>query len=105
MIRPFSIDVHAHLGDFMRGAQRAVTTDTNYGSDAVQSEIFQNAGGGLSVLQGIEPRGSKDRSATIEDAGDGPACDHADWAEAETALQDGSTLRLDQMKEGVADLA
>ncbi|MBC8372179.1 MAG: NPCBM/NEW2 domain-containing protein [Planctomycetes bacterium] len=33
----------------------------------------------------------------IEDAGDGPACDHADWAEARIATADGKHFYLDEI--------
>ena len=33
----------------------------------------------------------------VEDAGDGPACDHADWAEAKIATSGGNTLWLDEI--------
>ncbi len=33
----------------------------------------------------------------VGDAGDGPACDHADWADATLTLRSGKTLRLDEL--------
>ncbi len=33
----------------------------------------------------------------VGDAGDGPSCDHADWAEATITLRSGRTLRLDEL--------
>jgi alpha-galactosidase len=49
--------------------------------------------------------GARTLDLRVEGGGDGPACDHADWAEAAITTQDGKTIRLDQMEEGVADLA
>ena len=36
----------------------------------------------------------------VDDAGDGPICDHADWAEAQIVTQDGKTVWLDQIRQG-----
>jgi alpha-galactosidase len=33
----------------------------------------------------------------VGDAGDGPSCDHADWADATITLRSGRTLRLDEL--------
>ena len=37
-----------------------------------------------------------------DDAGDGPSCDHADWAEVAIVLASGRAIRLDQMREVIA---
>jgi len=34
----------------------------------------------------------------VDDAGDGPICDHADWAEARVVTQSGRTLWLDELR-------
>ena len=34
----------------------------------------------------------------VDDAGDGPGCDHADWAEARLVTRDGRTLWLDELQ-------
>ncbi|MHB1458982.1 MAG: alpha-galactosidase, partial [Armatimonadota bacterium] len=34
----------------------------------------------------------------VEDAGDGITCDHADWADAQVTLQDGTVIWLDELK-------
>ena len=36
----------------------------------------------------------------VDDAGDGPACDHANWADAKIVTASGKTLYLDEMKRG-----
>jgi alpha-galactosidase len=41
--------------------------------------------------------GCREINLHVDNAGDGPACDHADWAEAEIELQNGRTIRLDQL--------
>ena len=46
--------------------------------------------GGASVLELI-----------VTDGGDGPTCDHADWAEAAITTIGGKTMRLDEMTQGV----
>ncbi len=40
----------------------------------------------------------------VEDAGDGPGCDHADWAEAEIELASGKKVRVDEMPDGGVDV-
>ena len=37
----------------------------------------------------------------VDDAGDGPACDHADWADASIITHDGKAIYLDEIKKGV----
>ncbi|MBM3497735.1 MAG: hypothetical protein FJX74_03605 [Armatimonadetes bacterium] len=37
----------------------------------------------------------------VDDGGDGPPCDHADWAEAVIETRGGATLRLEELVEGV----
>ncbi|MEK7399200.1 MAG: NPCBM/NEW2 domain-containing protein, partial [Candidatus Poribacteria bacterium] len=37
----------------------------------------------------------------VDDAGDGPACDHANWADAKIVTASGKTLYLDEMKRGI----
>lgn len=44
--------------------------------------------------------GTRTLELRVSDAGDGIACDHADWAEAEITLEGGKTVRLDQLDLG-----
>jgi alpha-galactosidase len=37
----------------------------------------------------------------VGDAGDGPTCDHADWAEAAITTAGGKVLRLDELRQGL----
>jgi hypothetical protein len=37
----------------------------------------------------------------VDDAGDGPACDHANWADAKIVTASGKTIYLDEMKRGI----
>jgi|GEM_PF-4859430 len=48
----------------------------------------------------IDLRGADVVSLEVGDAGDGPVCDHADWAEAKIVTQNGKTYLLDQLPQG-----
>ena len=48
----------------------------------------------------VKTGGTRTLDLRVSDAGDGIACDHADWAEAEITLEGGKTMRLDQLDLG-----
>jgi alpha-galactosidase len=50
----------------------------------------------------LDTRGAKTLDLNVDDAGDGPTCDHADWADAAITLQGGQTIRLDELARGDA---
>jgi alpha-galactosidase len=69
---------------------------------AGDAELFRSGimrGGQEPVRVDIDAKGARALDLHVEDAGDGPACDHADWAEAAIETEDGKTLRLDELKE------
>ena len=45
----------------------------------------------------LEVGGAKELDLYVDDAGDGPNCDHADWAEAKITLKDGTAVWLDRL--------
>jgi alpha-galactosidase len=45
----------------------------------------------------LELSGATNLDLQVSEAGDGPACDHADWAEAAVTLRSGKTIRLDEL--------
>lgn len=63
-------------------------------------EVFRSSvlrGGGAPVRVDAALGGARTLELLVDDAGDGPACDHADWAEAMVALPDGRALWLDEL--------
>jgi hypothetical protein len=54
-------------------------------------------GGQEPVRVDVETGGVHLLELNVDDAGDGPACDHADWADAQLRLADGTTLWLDKL--------
>ncbi|MBI2302420.1 MAG: alpha-galactosidase [Armatimonadetes bacterium] len=48
----------------------------------------------------LELKGARVLDLLVGDAGDGPACDHADWCDAALTTRSGKTLWLDELPEG-----
>jgi len=61
-----------------------------YGKTVYRSGIFR--GGQAPEAVDVALDGAKVVQLEVDDAGDGPACDHADWAEARLETQGGKTL-------------
>lgn len=49
----------------------------------------------------VDVKGARAIDLHVEDAGDGPACDHANWADAMITMQDGKSLWLDEIEPGI----
>ncbi len=67
---------------------------------AAGRELFRSGvmrGGQPPQQVDVEPGGAGVLDLLIEDAGDGPACDHADWAEARIVTSNEKTLMLDEL--------
>lgn len=70
---------------------------------AEQGRLFQSRtlrGGQAPVRIDLDTRGGKALDLNVDDAGDGPNCDHADWADAAITLRGGRTVRLDELARG-----
>ncbi len=50
----------------------------------------------------VQVGGARELDLLVGDAGDGFACDHADWADASITLEGGGVMRLDQLEQGSA---
>jgi len=59
-------------------------------------------GGDAPVRLDVDAGGAAEIELVATDAGDGYACDHADWAEAAITLQDGRALWLDELPRRIA---
>jgi len=77
------------------------------------SIVFRVEAGGTEVYRSRVMRGGEEAERIevdlggahvlnlfVEDGGDGPPCDHADWAEAVIETQGGRKLRLDEIADG-----
>ena len=72
---------------------------------AKRRELFRSAmlrGGDEPLRVDVEVGGATVLDLHVGDAGDGPSCDHADWAEATVTTRGGKTFRLDELPRGVA---
>lgn len=79
------IDTHAGGGS----VEFAVAVGSR---EAFRSDVRHCGQPGVPVSVPLD--GATEFALSAGDAGDGIACDHADWAEAQVLLQDGQTLRL-----------
>jgi alpha-galactosidase len=64
-----------------------------------EKELFRSdvlRGGQAAVKVDLDSHGTKTLYLDVGDAGDGPNCDHADWADAMVTFQGGQTARLDE---------
>ncbi|GMV37033.1 MAG: hypothetical protein AMXMBFR61_15410 [Fimbriimonadales bacterium] len=67
-------------------------------------ELYRSAtmrGGQEPERVGVEVSEAHTIELQVDDAGDGPACDHADWAEATLTLAGGTKLRVDEIERGL----
>jgi alpha-galactosidase len=85
------------------GAGSVVFVVTVGGRELYRSGVLR--GGQEPVRLDVALSGARGIELVVEDGGDGPACDHADWADAIITLADGSESRLSDMPEGTADLS
>lgn len=67
------------------------------GKELFRSEVCKSGEKAVAVEVAI-PAGATELNLKTDTTPDGPACDHADWAEARLVLADGNTLWLDAMK-------
>ncbi len=64
------------------------------------AEVFRSAtmrGGEAAARVEVDLAGARILDLHVEDAGDGPTCDHADWAEASIAFADGTVRALTEI--------
>jgi alpha-galactosidase len=66
-------------------------------------EVFRSgtfAGGQEGQHVDVATGGARTLELAVDDAGDGPACDHANWAEARVTTASGAVFPLDEIKLG-----
>ena len=74
---------------------------------ADQTEVLRSPvlhGGNNAVRVDVETKGARVLELDVDDAGDGPACDHADWADAVVTLRGGKTIRLEDLPRAPANV-
>ena len=52
----------------------------------------------------VDTKGTRAIDLLVGDGGDGPPCDHADWAEAKIITQSGNEIFLDQIEQGTVPI-
>lgn len=67
------------------------------GHERYRSAVLRGDGGSCEVA--VDVGGANDVQLIVSDADDGPACDHADWADAQIELVDGRRFWLDELPE------
>jgi len=81
------------------GEGSVVCSVTSGGKERFRSPILR--GGMEPVRVDLDTKGATSLDLLVGDAGDGPACDHADWADAAITLQGGKTVWLDEIPQVV----
>jgi len=95
----FSAWVGVDLNDRTRGFPGSVEFSVAAGDQNLfRSEVLRSGQEPLRV--DISVSDAKALDLRVGDGGDGPACDHADWAEATITTKSGKTFRLDEMEQG-----
>jgi len=73
-----------------------------------RSELYRSAvlrAGQEAQRLDVTLEGARSVDLVVEDGGDGPACDHADWADLRLRLADGKELSVADLPEGAAGLS
>src|SRR5579872_3353108 len=98
-IRRFSAWVGVDNNDRTQGANGSVVFSVEAdGRELYRSDVLRE--GQEAQRVDLDTNGAKTLDLHVGDGGDGPAFDHADWAEAALTLQDGTTMRLDTLEQG-----
>ncbi|MBN1422594.1 MAG: NPCBM/NEW2 domain-containing protein, partial [Planctomycetes bacterium] len=82
-----------------RGQGSVVFSVEADGREVFRSKVLR--GGAPAERIDVAIGGAKRVDLLAGDAGDGPACDHADWADAEIVLRGGARIRLDEIPAGL----
>lgn len=77
------------------GAGSVVFSVTTERGEVFRSQVCR--GGQAPVRVEVDTHGAQAIDLHVGDAGDGPTCDHADWAEATLTLADGTSLLCDEL--------
>ena len=95
-IARFSAYVGVDLNERTRGGRGSIV----FSAGTKRGPLFKSDvmhGGQEPARVDVETGGVHRLELNVDDAGDGPACDHADWADAQLRLADGTTLWLDEL--------
>ena len=92
----FEASVGVDLNERTAGGRGSVRFAVTNGGRAVYRSGILRGGQGPEAVR-VELEGATAVDLEVDDAGDGPACDHADWAEARLVTRSGKTLWLDEL--------
>jgi len=91
--KTFSAVVGVDTNRFTAGGKGSIVFGVVVGEkERFRSGVLREGMGGVDV--NVDLGGAREFVIAVEDAGDGIACDTADWAEANVTLQDGRTMWL-----------
>lgn len=99
-ITAFRAQVGVDNNDRTHGGQGSVVfVVAAAGRELFRSDVLH--GGGEPVSVDVDVANADTLELRVADGGDGPGCDHADWADAAIVTRGGKTLRLDELKQAV----
>jgi len=99
----FSAWIGVDHNDRTRGGQGSISFAVKVeGGEIYHSRILQ--GGGEPERIDLPLNGARSIDLLVDDGGDGPACDHADWAEAVIKTVDGKEFTLGELPFGESPL-
>jgi len=96
----FSAEVGVDNNERTAGGSGSVVFLVSDGDREVYRSQIKRGGEEPSLVN-IPIDGANIITLEVFDGADGPACDHADWAEAVIKTKGGKTLRLDEIKQGI----
>ena len=85
-----------HNPDTSGGRGSVVFSVSVAGEERFKSPIMR--GGEPGIPTNVDLKGESDFSLNVSDAGDGIACDQADWADAKVTLEDGTNVWLGDLQ-------
>ena len=95
----FSVWIGVDHNERTRGGRGSVVFVVSAdGRELFRSNVMR--GGEAAQLVNVDLKGASKLDLRVLDAGDGPSCDHADWAEGKIVGEDGTVYWLDSLPRG-----
>jgi len=101
-IKRFSAWVGVDHNERTAGGGGSVVFSVRTGKELFRSAVMR--GGQQATRVDVDTKGARLIELRVDDAGDGGACDHADWADAAITTRTGKTVWLDEIEAGVVPL-
>ena len=96
----FTAEVGVDKNERTAGGNGSVVFSVAAGNNEIYRSPIKRGGEEPSIIS-LALEGINIIALEVSDGGDGPACDHADWADAVIKTKGGKMLRLDEIKQGV----